>query len=104
MPIPPNTPPARPAFPVDDTDLEGKALIASRSPWGVLAAFIVGFVITKFGFHADDQTVAIISGICVLAGGYLVRLVTHKPITGVMQAGHKPIVREYPVAAMFHRR
>ncbi len=67
--------------------LEGKALLASRSPWGTLFAGIVGLIIARYGLHLDDASVSLISGFCVLIGSYIMRTLTRAPITGIVRPG-----------------
>lgn len=69
--------------------VEGKALIAAKSPWGVLIAYIVGLLVTKYGFKASPETVQVFTGIFVLVGGFAMRMITKTPITGIVKA--KPI-------------
>ncbi len=65
--------------------LEGKALLASKTPWGTLACAGVAYVATKYGFHWDETTVDLVSGAGLLVGAYLMRLVTTSPIAGFIR-------------------
>lgn len=62
----------------------GKALLASRSPWGVLVSAILGWLVTHYGLGWSDDTVAIVDGLIILASSYGMRYITRAPITSVM--------------------
>lgn len=62
----------------------GKALLASRSPWGVLISAILGWLVTHYGLGWSDDTVAIVDGLIILASSYGMRYITRAPITSVM--------------------
>ncbi|HXT81395.1 MAG TPA: hypothetical protein VN702_17655 [Acetobacteraceae bacterium] len=62
--------------------LEGKALLASKTPWGTLAVAVVSWAASRYGFGWDDQTCALIAGLGIVGGSYLMRALTSSPITG----------------------
>jgi hypothetical protein len=66
--------------------LQGKALIASRSPWGTLAVSVLAFLAARLGLGWDTDTCTLIAGVGVIAGGYLMRAVTAAPIRGLFAA------------------
>ena len=66
------------------TQLETKPLLASRTPWGTLAAGIVAWLSTRYGFGFDETTCSLLSGIAVLIGSYTMRALTRQPIAGVL--------------------
>lgn len=63
----------------------GKALLASKTPWGTLAVPLVAYLASRYGFGWDDSTCALVAGAGVLVGSYLMRLVTELPITGIFR-------------------
>jgi hypothetical protein len=78
--------------------ITGKALIASKSPWGVLAGSLIAWLIAKYGLACtpsmtsgcwSDSTVQLVSGVAAMGGGWLasyaMRLVTQGPITGILK-------------------
>ena len=64
--------------------IEGKSLIASRTPWGVLLAGAIGWAAARYGLGWDSNTVDLVAGLAVLAGGYAMRYVTTGPIRGLL--------------------
>ena len=66
--------------------LTGKALLASKSPWGSLAGGIVGWLVSHYGLGWDQATCDLVAGACVLAASYVMRYITAAPITGVVTA------------------
>jgi hypothetical protein len=67
-----------------DPGVTGKALIASKTPWGVLAAYGLTFLGAHFGLGLDADTTAVLAGVAVLVGSYAMRYITSKPITGLL--------------------
>lgn len=65
-------------------NLQGKALIASKTPWGVLASYAVGFLAARYGLGLDDASTQVVAGGAVLAGSYAMRYITSSPITGLL--------------------
>lgn len=80
--------------------LESKPLCFSRSPWGVLAAGLVGWISTRYGLGLDADTDALIAGAAVLAAGFLMRRFTNRPVAGLIAtpAGTPPAVDVPPAA------
>ena len=70
--------------PVLAQQFTGKALLASRSPWGVLVSAIIGWLVTHYGLGWSDDIVAIVDGLIILASSYGMRYITRAPITSVM--------------------
>ncbi len=66
------------------TQLTAKPLLASKSPWGTLAAGAVGWLSARYGLGLDDTTTALIAGLCVLAGSYAMRAITKQPTSGLV--------------------
>lgn len=70
--------------------LTGKALAASRSPWGVFLALLISWIGAKYGFHLEKVMIStdpdvslaqIIDAGCVILGSYVMRYVTTSPIS-----------------------
>jgi hypothetical protein len=61
----------------------GKALIASKSPWGTFAGAGVTWLVTKYGLGWDQTACDLVAGGAVLIFAYAMRLVTELPITGL---------------------
>jgi hypothetical protein len=69
--------------------ITGKALIASRTPWGTIAGGIVAWVVTRYGLNWDQSTCNLVTGLAVIAASYGMRYITSQPITGILTA--KPV-------------
>jgi hypothetical protein len=69
--------------PVLASQLSGKALLASRTPWGVLASGIVGWIVAHYGLGLDEATTNSIAGLFVLIGSFAMRYITRTPITSI---------------------
>lgn len=67
-----------------DPGITGKALVASKTPWGVLAAYGVTFLGAHYGLGLDPGTTGVVAGAAVLAGSYAMRYITSVPITGLL--------------------
>lgn len=63
--------------------ISGKALIQSKTPWGTLAAAIIGWAVARYGLGWDQNVVDLTAGLFVLAGSYVMRYVTKARITGI---------------------
>lgn len=61
-----------------------KALLLSKSPWGALLGGVIGWAVTKYGLGWDQNTIDLVTGVGVLAGGYLIRIFTSAPINSVL--------------------
>ncbi len=66
--------------------LTGKALIASKTPWGTLAGGIVGFLVARYGLGWDQGTQTLVAGAGVLVGSYIMRWITTSPITSMIKS------------------
>lgn len=66
------------------TQLTSKPLLASKTPWGTVAAGLIGYVSARYGLGLDETTTSLIAGVCVLLGSYAMRLVTKQPVAGVV--------------------
>ena len=66
------------------TQLEAKPLLFSKTPWGTLAAGLIGWASARYGLGLDANTTALIAGLCVLAGSYAMRAVTKQPTSGLV--------------------
>jgi uncharacterized membrane protein AbrB (regulator of aidB expression) len=68
--------------------LETKPLIASRTPWGVLLASLIGMAAAHYGIGLDTDMDALLSGVIVLlftlVGSYVVRHFTKQPVAGIV--------------------
>ena len=65
--------------------LQGKSLAASRTPWGTLAAALVAWLSSRYGLGWDDQVSALVGGLGLLAGAYLMRALSSAPIRGLLR-------------------
>lgn len=53
------------------TKLKGQATIASATPIGALVGGVVGLIVTKYGLGWDAAMINTVSGLLILAGGYV---------------------------------
>jgi len=91
IPSPPPSPapePLPPQRPLEE--LRGKALIASKSPWGTLAGGVIGWIVARYGLDWDTETSGIVAGLAVLGAAYVMRYFTKEPITGVLEEPEQP--------------
>lgn len=65
--------------------LKGKPLIASKTPWGVIACYIVGVVLGDFGLGMSEAGTQVLAGGLVLVGSYAMRYFTKSRINGIVQ-------------------
>ena len=74
--------------------LETKPLIASRTPWGVAFASLIGMAAAHYGIGLDTSTDALLSGglvlLFTLAGSYVMRRVTKQPVAGIVATPGTP--------------
>lgn len=83
--------------------IEGKSLVASKTPWGTLVCSAVAFFATKYGLACtaavttncwSNDTVDLVGGLAAmggaLVGSYIMRSITSAPITGVLTKGPPP--------------
>jgi hypothetical protein len=64
--------------------LLAKPLLASRSPWGVALAFGVTWASAKLGLGWDADTCTLVGGLGAVAGAYVMRWFTSRPIAGII--------------------
>jgi len=64
--------------------LAGKSLAASKSPWGTVAVAGVAWASAKWGLGWDQGTCALVGGLGILVGSYLMRYVTTSPIASIL--------------------
>lgn len=67
--------------------LTGKALLASKTVWGVPLTMIVSAVVTRYGLGWDASTCGIVSGALVMVATVALRWVTSSPISGIFKKG-----------------
>lgn len=65
--------------------MTAKPLMASKTPWGTLAAGGIAWLSSRYGLGLDAEMCALLSGIAVLAGSYAMRYITTSPIAGVIK-------------------
>lgn len=63
--------------------IEGKALLASKTPWGTLAVALVAWGAAKYGLGWDTNTDALVGGAGLVLGSYVMRAITNSPISGM---------------------
>lgn len=68
------------------TQLTGKALIASKTPWGVLGAAVLGWLVSRYGLGWSEATTSLIDGLIVLGASYGMRYITTAPITSLVSS------------------
>lgn len=78
--------------PVLAEQFTGKALLASKSPWGTLLAAVVAYGASRFGLGWDHDTCALVAGAGLLLGAYVMRALTKAPITSVASGAAVPPV------------
>ena len=81
------------------TQLETKPLLASRTPWGTLAAGMVGWISSRYGFGFDETTCSLIAGLAVLLGSYAMRSVTKQPVAGILATPTSVAATQMPISA-----
>jgi hypothetical protein len=72
------------------TQLEGHALIYSKTMYGQILAPIITLVVTKFGLGWDANTCELATGIVIMIGGVAFRWFTTSPISGWFSKGATP--------------
>ena len=65
--------------------LTGKALLAARSPYGVVATYIITWLAAKYGLGWDANIVALVAGAAVYVAALLFRKITSAPIVGIVR-------------------
>jgi hypothetical protein len=80
--------------------LEGKSLVASKTPLGTFVVPAVVWVSAHYALGWDATTCSMIAGALVLIGTYAMRYVTTSPIAGLFSKGASPAqVAAVPAAA-----
>lgn len=64
------------------TALTGKALIASKTPWGTLLAAAIAYLAGKYALGWSESFCELLAGAGVLVGSYLMRFYSPGRITG----------------------
>ncbi len=77
------------ADPALAAQIEGKALLRSKTPWGTLACAVVAYASTRWGLGWDPSTDALIAGCGLVLGSYAMRAITSVPISGLLR--HTPV-------------
>lgn len=67
--------------------LKGQAAIASATPVGALVGGAIGMIVTRYGLGWDAATVNMVSGMLVLAGGYVTHWIQAKATAVVPAKG-----------------
>lgn len=70
--------------------ISGKALFASKSPWGTLLGAALAWASARWGFGWDDTTSNLVAGAGLLVGAYVMRLFTTAPVSGVVSVPKDP--------------
>ncbi len=73
------------ADPALAAQIEGKALLTSKTPWGTLACAVAAYASTRWGLGWDQSTDALISGGALVIGSYVMRYITSVPISGLLR-------------------
>lgn len=85
----------RTADPALAQQIEGKSLLASRTPWGTLLAGIIAWGAAHYGLNLSPDAQVELAGLGVVIGSYAMRYVTAAPISSIV-SGQKPIVLAQP--------
>lgn len=80
------------ADPALAAQIEGKALLASKTPWGTLACAVAAYASGRWGLGWDASTDALVAGGALVLGSYAMRYVTSAPISGLFR--HVPVGKE----------
>ena len=64
------------------TQIAGKAIVASRTPWGTVLVPAVAWLATRYGLGWSPDLDASIAGVLVLVCSFCMRAITRTPITG----------------------
>jgi len=91
---PPPTPAPDPANEPAWDEFAGKALIASRSPWGTIAGGIIAWLVARYGLDWDSDTCNLVAGAGVVLASYGMRYIASGPITGIFKP--KPTADNLP--------
>lgn len=70
--------------------LAGKALLASKTPWGVLLTSGIVMIVSKYGLGWNEHFCELLSGVTILGASYAMRYWSPGRITGIFKK--KPVV------------
>lgn len=73
------------ANPVLAAQFVGKSLAASRTPWGTLLLPVVAYLAARYGLGWPPDIDALMAGVAVLIGSYVMRFMTSTPITSLFR-------------------
>lgn len=65
--------------------ITGKALIASKTPWGVVAAGAVAYISSRYGLGWSENVTDLVAGGFVLVASYGMRYLSSHPITSLFK-------------------
>ncbi len=71
--------------------LEGKALVSSKTPIGTFLVPAVVWVAAHYGLGWDVTICTYVAGALVLVGTYVMRYITTSPIAGLFHKGATPV-------------
>jgi hypothetical protein len=66
--------------------LTGKALIASKTPWGNLLATAIAYIVAKYGLGWSESFDELIAGAALVGMSYIMRLVSPARVTGLFKS------------------
>jgi hypothetical protein len=66
--------------------VQAKALVASKTPIGVVVAYALSWGVAKYGLGWDADTTSLVAGLVVLIASYGMRYITNAPISGFFKA------------------
>lgn len=72
------------------TSLNGKALIASKTPWGVLVGAGATWAVAHYGLGWDQETTTLVSGVAIVVASYIMRYISSARITGIVKPSPPP--------------
>jgi|SRR5882724_9922115 len=64
--------------------IEGKALIASKTPWGTAVATLAAYISSKYALGWDESTDELVALGGMLVGSYIMRMISPARITGIV--------------------
>jgi hypothetical protein len=65
--------------------LKGKPLIESKTPWGVMACYIIGVLLGDYGLSLSEAGTQILAGVLVLIGSFVMRYISTARINGIVR-------------------
>lgn len=72
------------ADPTQATELQSKGLAASKTLWGSVAAAVISALAARWGLDLDANSTAILMGLISVGVAAGLRMVTSKPIKGLV--------------------